>query len=47
MIGVLFMEMNNCHFTASEEEAAVAVNGLAAGALLDTDYAAFLADHSK
>jgi len=46
LVGVLFMEMNHCHFTASEEEAAVAVNGLAAGALLDADYAVFLADNS-
>jgi death-on-curing protein len=47
LVGVLFMEMNNCRFPASEQDAAVAVNGLAAGTLLDADYAAFLADHSK
>jgi death-on-curing protein len=33
VVGVLFLESNACHFTASEEEATQAVLDLAAGGL--------------
>jgi death-on-curing protein len=42
VIGILFLELNGFAFTASEEDAAQAVIALAAGALSDDDYAAFL-----
>jgi death-on-curing protein len=45
LVGVLFLEMNGCRFTASEEHAAVAVAGLATGTLHEAAYAAFLSDH--
>jgi death-on-curing protein len=42
VIGVLFLELNGYRFTASEEDAAQAVLGLAAGILEEQGYAAFL-----
>lgn len=42
MAGVLFLEPNGYRFTASEEDAAQAVLGLAAGTLDEQGYAAFL-----
>lgn len=42
VVGVLFLELNGYCFTASEEDAAQAVLGLAAGCLDEKDYAAFL-----
>lgn len=40
--GVLFLELNRYRFTASEEDAAQAVLGLAAGTLDEAGYEAFL-----
>jgi death on curing protein len=45
VIGILFLELNGRRFTASEEEAAQAVLGLASGALDETGFAAFLRAH--
>ena len=42
VVGVLFLELNGYRFTASEEDAAQAVLGLAAGTLDEQSYAAFL-----
>jgi len=42
VVGVLFLELNGYRFTASEEDAAQAVLGLAAGTLDEQGYAAFL-----
>jgi death-on-curing protein len=42
VIGILFLELNGHNFTASEEEAASAVIALAAGALDEAGYSAFL-----
>lgn len=42
VVGILFLELNGYRFTASEEEAAKAVLGLAAGNLNETGYSAFL-----
>ena len=42
VIGVLFLELNGYRFTASEEDAAQAVLGLAAGTLDEQGYTAFL-----
>jgi death-on-curing protein len=40
--GILFLELNGYRFTATEEDAAQAVLNLAAGALDEAGYAAFL-----
>jgi death-on-curing protein len=42
VVGILFLELNGYRFTASEEDAAQAVLGLAAGNLDETGYGAFL-----
>lgn len=42
VIGILFLELNGYHFTASEADATQAVLGLAAGTLDEQGYAAFL-----
>ncbi len=42
VVGVLFLELNGYRFTASEEDAAQAVLGLAAGTLDEQGYATFL-----
>jgi death on curing protein len=42
VVGILFLELNGCRFTASEEDAAQAVLALAAGNLDESGYAAFL-----
>ena len=42
VVGILFLEVNDCRFTASEEDAAQAVLGLAAGSLDEAGYSAFL-----
>ena len=42
VVGVLFLELNGYRFTASEEDAAQTVLGLAAGTLDEQGYAAFL-----
>ena len=42
VVGLLFLEMNGYRFIATEEEAAQAVLGLAAGAIDEAGYAAFL-----
>ena len=42
VVGVLFLELNGYRFTASEEDAAQAVLGLAAGTLDEQGYAVFL-----
>jgi death-on-curing protein len=47
VIGILFLELNGLVFTASEEDAAQAVLGMAAGTLSDEDYAAFLRANVK
>ena len=47
VIGILFLELNGLVFTASEEEAAQAVLQLAASAIDEDDYAAFLRRWSR
>jgi death-on-curing protein len=47
VIGILFLELNGYHFTATEEEAAQAVLGLAAGQLDEAVYGAFLRANAK
>ena len=42
VVGILFLELNGFRFTASEEDAAQAVLGLAAGSLDEPGYSAFL-----
>ncbi len=42
VLGILFLELNGYRFTASEEDAAQAVLGLAAGTLDETGYSSFL-----
>ncbi len=42
VIGILFLELNGCRFTASEEHATQAVLALAAGRLDEAAYASFL-----
>jgi death-on-curing protein len=42
VVGILFLELNGFRFTASEEDAARAVLGLAAGSLDEPGYSAFL-----
>jgi len=42
VVGILFLELNGYRFTASEEDAAQAVLGLAASTLDEQGYAAFL-----
>ena len=42
VLGILFLELNGYRFTASEEDAASAVMGLAAGELDENGYSAFL-----
>jgi death on curing protein len=46
-VGVLFLEMNGYHFTASEADAAQAVIELAAGTIDESGFAAFLRDNVK
>jgi death-on-curing protein len=46
VVGILFLELNGYRFTASEEDAAQAVLGLAAGDLNEAGYAAFLRANS-
>jgi death-on-curing protein len=47
LVGILFLELNGCRFTASEEDAAQAVIGLAAGLLDDKGYNSFLKRNVK
>jgi len=47
LIGVLFMELHGFDFEANEEDAAQAVFALAAGALDETAYTAWLRANSK
>ena len=47
VVGVLFLELNGYRFTASEEDAAQAVLGLAAGTLDEQGYAAFLRENAS
>jgi death-on-curing protein len=42
VLGILFLELNGYRFTASEEDAAQAVLGLASGTLDETGYSSFL-----
>jgi death-on-curing protein len=42
VVGILFLELNGYHFSASEADAAQAVLALAAGTLDEAGYAAFL-----
>lgn len=42
VLGILFLELNGFVFAASQEDAANAVMALAAGAMSEDDYAAFL-----
>jgi death on curing protein len=42
VVGILFLELNGFRFSASEEDAAQAVLGLAAGSLDEPAYSAFL-----
>lgn len=47
VVGVLFLELNGYRFTASEEDAAQAVLGLAADTLDEQGYAAFLRENAS
>jgi death-on-curing protein len=47
LVGILFLELNGYRFVATEEDAANAVLGLAAGTLNEAAYAAFLGQNSK
>ena len=47
VVGILFLELNGYAFTASEEDAAQAVLALAAGALDELGYAAFLTANAQ
>lgn len=47
VVGILFLELNGCSFTASEEDAAEAVFKLAAGAFDEAGYTAFLRENTK
>ena len=47
VVGVLFLELNECRFTATEEAAAQAVLELAAGSLDEAGYTAFLRANTK
>jgi death on curing protein len=47
VIGVLFLEINDFHFTASEEDAAQAIIGLAAGRIDEAVYAAWVRGNVK
>jgi death-on-curing protein len=47
VVGILFLELNGYHFTASEEDAARAVLGLTGGNLDETGYGAFLRGNAK
>ena len=42
LVGVLFLEMNGCRFTAAEEDAAQAILSLAAGQLAEPAFASWL-----
>ncbi len=42
VVGVLFLELNGCRFTASEAAAAQAILGLAAGTIDEAGFCAFL-----
>ncbi len=44
--GVLFLELNGCRFTASEESAAFAVMGVAGGELDEAGYVTFLRENT-
>ncbi len=47
IVGVLFLEINGYRFTATEEDSAEAVLGLAAGTLDETAFAAWMRAHAK
>ena len=47
VVGVLFLEMNGCRFTAPEEDATRVVLDLAAGLLDEKAYASWLDNHVK
>jgi len=47
VIGILFLELNGYHFTASEEDAARAVLALADGSLDEEGYGAFLRGNAR
>ena len=46
VVGILFLELNGCYFTATEEAATQAVIQLAAGTLDETGYRAFLRENT-
>jgi death-on-curing protein len=45
--GVLFLELNGCHFSAAEADATLRTLALAAGALDEAGYAAWLKENSR
>jgi len=47
LVGVLFLELNGCHFTATEESAAQAILSLAAGSLDEPALAVWLSANVK
>ena len=47
VVGVLFLELTGCRFASTEEDAAQAVLELAAGALDEAGYTAFLRANTK
>ena len=47
VVGILFLELNGGRFTATEEAAAQAVLGLAAGTLDEPGYTVFLRENTK
>jgi len=47
VVGVLFLELNGYRFTASEEDAAQAVLGLAAGTIEEADFTSWMLVNSR
>jgi death-on-curing protein len=47
IVGVLFLELNGCRFTATEEDATQAMLGLAAGTIDEGDFAAWLRANAR
>ena len=45
--GILFLDLNDCRFTAAEPDATQAVLTLASGDMSDQDFAAWLRNNSK
>ena len=46
-VAVLFLELNGCHFTASEVEVVLRTLALAAGEMVEGSYAGWMKDNSS